>query len=183
MSGSLCSRRAEEEFQPQEEFELHPWISRDRAARHVGQQGGRLPLARRARHDSLRDLGHALRPLDPPSRRQTTGESIYELVQGQIVEVACPRALRTWFPYGVALPLHLGVEHRRLHTAPLSDEHFELGRPALDVGDLRRDCQSERVTRPRAHHVRRHARGIRHNGVRRYFKSWDPEGAPKPLLG
>ena len=30
--------------------------------------------------------------------------------------------------------------------------------------------------------VSTHVEGIRYNGARRYFKSWIPEGAPKPLL-
>ena len=41
-------------------------LDRDRPDRPLREQGGRLHLARRARHDPARDLGHALRPLAAP---------------------------------------------------------------------------------------------------------------------
>ena len=68
---------------------------------------------------------------------------------------------------------------------PLSDEHFELGGLQLPTWGIYAATANLSVTLALAliTFVATHEEGIRHNGVRRYFKSWIPEGAPKPLLG
>ena len=51
---------------------------RDRAARPLDQQGGRLPLAGRAPHDPARRLAHALRARAPPRPPADDRRAIYE---------------------------------------------------------------------------------------------------------
>jgi F-type H+-transporting ATPase subunit a len=68
---------------------------------------------------------------------------------------------------------------------PLSDEHFELGGMQLPTWGIYAATANLSVTLALAliTFVATHEEGLRHNGVRRYFKSWIPEGVPKFLLG
>jgi F-type H+-transporting ATPase subunit a len=189
MSGSLVlAAAAEEEFQPQDEFELHPWISLEIGPLDMSVNkavaylwlGGLVTILLGI---WVMRFGLSIRP----TRRQTTGESIYELVQGQIVEGSLPsRAIRTWFPYVASLFLFIWVLNIiGFVPLPLSDEHFELGGLQLPTWGIYAATANLSVTLALAliTFVATHEEGIRHNGVRRYFKSWIPEGAPKPLLG
>jgi F-type H+-transporting ATPase subunit a len=178
---------AEEEFQPQDEFELHPWIpieigpidmSVNKAVAYLWL-GGLVTIlfgiwAMR--------FGLAIRP----TRRQTTGESIYELIQGQIAEGSLPsKAIGTWFPYVASLFLFIWVLNIiGFIPLPLSDEHFEIGGWQLPTWGIYAATANLSVTLALAFitFFATHEEGIRHNGARRYFKSWVPEGAPKPLL-
>jgi F-type H+-transporting ATPase subunit a len=178
---------AEEEFQPQDEFELHPWISIEigpidmsvnKAVAYLWL-GGLVTIlfgiwAMR--------FGLSIRP----TRRQTTGESIYELIQGQIAEGSLPsKAIGTWFPYVASLFLFIWVLNIiGFIPLPLSDEHFELGGLELPTWGIYAATANLSVTLALAliTFFATHEEGIRHNGVRRYFRSWVPEGAPKPLL-
>jgi F-type H+-transporting ATPase subunit a len=121
-----------------------------------------------------------------PTRRQTTGESIYELIQGQIAEGSLPsKAIGTWFPYVASLFLFIWVLNIiGFIPLPLSDEHFEIGGWQLPTWGIYAATANLSVTLALAFitFFATHEEGIRHNGARRYFKSWVPEGAPKPLL-
>jgi F-type H+-transporting ATPase subunit a len=187
MSASLVlAAAAEEEFQPQEEFELHPWISLEigpldmsvnKAVAYLWLGG----LATILLGIWVMRFGLSIRP----SRRQTTGEAIYELIHGQIAEGSLPsRAIRSWFPYVASLFLFIWVLNIvGFIPLPLSDEHFELGGLQLPTWGIYAATANLSVTLALAliTFVATHE-GIRHNGAVRYFKSWVPEGAPKPLL-
>jgi F-type H+-transporting ATPase subunit a len=177
----------EEEFQPQEEFELHAWIpleigpldmSVNKAVAYLWL-GGLVTIVLGI---VVMRFGLSLRP----SRRQTTGESIYELIQGQIAEGSLPsRAIKTWFPYVATLFLFIWVLNIvGFIPLPLSDEHFNLAGLDLPTWGIYAATANLSVTLALAiiTFFATHEEGIRHNGVRRYFKSWVPEGAPKPLL-
>ena len=188
MSASLVlAAAAEEEFQPQEEFELHPWISLEigpidmsvnKAVAYLWL-GGLVTILLGI---LVMRFGLSIRP----TRRQTTGESIYELIQGQIAEGSLPsKAIGTWFPYVASLFLFIWVLNIiGFIPLPLSDEHFELGGWQLPTWGIYAATANLSVTMALAliTFFATHEEGIRHNGVRRYFKSWVPEGAPKPLL-
>ena len=191
MSASLLLAQAEdhpeEEFQPQEEFELHAWIpleigpidmSVNKAVAYLWLGGAVTILL----GIWVMRFGLSLRP----SRRQTTGEGLYELIQGQIVEGSLPsRAIKTWFPYVATLFLFIWVLNVvGFIPLPLSDEHFNLAGLDLPTWGIYAATANLSVTLALAMitFFATHEEGIRHNGVRRYFKSWVPEGAPKPLL-
>jgi F-type H+-transporting ATPase subunit a len=177
----------EEEFQPQEEFELHAWIpleigpldmSVNKAVAYLWL-GGLVTIVLGI---VVMRFGLSLRP----SRRQTTGESIYELIQGQIAEGSLPsRAIKAWFPYVATLFLFIWVLNIvGFIPLPLSDEHFNLAGLDLPTWGIYAATANLSVTLALAiiTFFATHEEGIRHNGVQRYFKSWVPEGAPKPLL-
>jgi F-type H+-transporting ATPase subunit a len=187
VSPAIVLAAAETEFQPQDEFELHPWISLELGPVDLSVNkavaylwlGGLLTILLGI---WVMRFGLSIRP----SRRQTTGEALYELIQGQIAEGSLPsRAIHTWFPYVASLFLFIWVLNLvGFIPLPLSDEHFHLAGLELPTWGIYAATANLSVTLALAiiTFVATHEEGIRHNGVRRYFKSWVPEGAPKGLL-
>jgi F-type H+-transporting ATPase subunit a len=178
---------ASEDFQPQDEFALHPWVSLEigpvdlsvnKAVAYLWL-GGLLTILLGV---WVMRMGLSLRP----GRRQTTGEAIYDLIQGQIAESSLPsKAISTWFPYVATLFLFIWVLNLvGFIPLPLSDEHFTVAGVELPTWGIYAATANLSVTLALAliTFLATHYEGIRYNGVRRYFKSWVPAGAPKPLL-
>jgi F-type H+-transporting ATPase subunit a len=121
-----------------------------------------------------------------PSRRQTTGEALYELVQGQIAEGNLPhKAINRWFPYVASLFLFIWVLNIvSFVPLPISNETFEVFGVDVPTFGLYASTSSLSVTLALAliTFVITHVDGIRYNGAIRYFKSWIPPGVPKALL-
>ena len=184
---SFLLAAAESDFDPQHEFILQEWIpihvgpldlSVNKAVAYVWL-GGLLTILLGV---WLMRFGLALRP----DRRQTTGEALYEAVQEQIAESSLPsKALHLWFPYVAALFLFIWVLNIvGFIPLPLSDEKFDLLGVSLPTWGIYAATANLSVTLALAliTFLATHFEGIRYNGARRYFKSWIPEGAPKPLL-
>jgi F-type H+-transporting ATPase subunit a len=114
------------------------------------------------------------------------GESIYELVQGQIAEGNLPsKAIGKWFPYVASLFLFIWILNIiSFIPLPISNEHFELAGIEIPTFGLYAATSSLSVTLALAliTFVATHYEGIRYNGVRRYFKSWIPAGVPRALM-
>jgi len=179
---------AKGDFQPQDEFKLPAWLDL-----HVGGLdlsinkavvylwvGGALTVFLGV---WLMRFGLALRP----SRRQTTGEAVYELVQGQISEGNLPRkAVGRWFPYVASLFLFIWVVNMvGFIPLPISNEHFHIGGLKIPTFGVYAATANLSVTLALAliTFVSTHVEGIRYNGPAKYFKSWIPSGVPKVLLG
>lgn len=177
---------AKGEFHPEEEFELHPWISI-----HLG--GLDLSINKAVAYLLL---GAAVTMLvgvllmrvkvtGPPGRRQAVGEMIYEIAQTQVAEQGLPsKAIGLWFPYVASLMLFIFVVNLLgFIPLPLSDEKFTLGGVELPTFGIYAATASISVTLALAlmTFVFTHVEGIRHNGPIRYFKSWIPE-VPKVML-
>ncbi len=174
---------AQGDFHPQEEFQLDTWVdlgilSINKAVvyRWVGAAVTILLGI------WIMRFGLSLRP----SRRQTMGESIYELVQGQIAEGNLPsKAIGKWFPYVASLFLFIWILNLiSFVPLPISNEHFELFGVEIPTFGLFAATSTLSVTLALAlvTFVATHYEGIRYNGVRRYFRSWIPGGVPRALL-
>jgi F-type H+-transporting ATPase subunit a len=172
------------EFDPTTEFEQHEWIPI-----HLGPIDMSITKAvvylflgtimtmligwglMRWRLTSDKDLG----------RRQSVGETIYEVAQVQIAEQGLPtKAIGRWFPYVATLMLFIWtVNMLGFIPLPLTGEKWH-GVPTWGIYAA---TSSISVTLALAllTFVFTHYEGIKWNGPRRYFKSWIPE-APKPLL-
>jgi F-type H+-transporting ATPase subunit a len=178
---------SKEDFQPQDEFSLPAWVSI-----HLGPidlsinkavvylwVGGAVTILLGI---WIMRFGLSLRP----SRRQTTGESVYELVQTQIAEGNLPaKAINRWFPYVAALFLFIWVLNIvGFVPLPISDEHFHIAGVSLPTFGLYAATANLSVTLALAlvTFLSTHFEGFRYNGVRRYFKSWIPSGVPGGLL-
>ena len=179
------STESEDKFDPSHEFELPAWIpihigpldlSINKAVAYL-LLGSALTIA----------LGIGLMRLRvgvSPDRRQTVGESIYEIAQTQIAEQGLPsKAISTWFPYVASLFLFIWVVNAiGFIPLPLSDESVTIGGVELPTLGIYAATSAISVTLALAlmTFVFTHVEGVRHNGPVRYFKSWIPD-VPKGL--
>jgi F-type H+-transporting ATPase subunit a len=178
---------AETDFQPQHEFELEPWIPLELGPIDLSVNKAVVYLWVGAALTILLGVwlmrfGLSLRP----ARRQTTGEALYDLIQGQIAESSLPsKAIGLWFPYVASLFLFIWVLNIvGFIPLPISNEHFEVAGVELPTWGIYAATANLSVTLALAliTFFATHVEGIRFNGPVRYFKSWIPAGAPKPLL-
>jgi F-type H+-transporting ATPase subunit a len=167
------------EFDPTVEFEQHEWIPI-----HLGPLN--LSITKAVVYLMLGTLltillGLFLMRGKTLNRRQTIGESIYEVAQVQVAEQGLPsKAIGRWFPYVATLMLFIWtVNILGFIPLPLTGETWH----HIPVWGIYAATSSISVTLALAllTFVFTHVEGIRWNGPVRYFKSWIPE-APKPLL-
>jgi F-type H+-transporting ATPase subunit a len=178
---------ASEDFKPQDEFELPAWVSIHIGPLDMSINKAVVYLLVGAAVTIILGIwimrfGLSLRP----SRRQTTGEAIYELLHGQIAESSLPtKGIRTWFPYVAALFLFIWILNViGFIPLPISDEHVHIAGLELPTWGIYAATANLSVTLALAliTFLATHFEGIRFNGPIRYFKSWVPQGAPGPLL-
>jgi F-type H+-transporting ATPase subunit a len=115
------------------------------------------------------------------NRRETVGETVYEIAQTQVAEQGLPtKAIGRWFPYVATLMIFIWmVNMLGFIPLPLTGETWH----HIPVWGIYAATSSLSVTLALAllTFVFTHYEGIRSNGVRRYFKSWIPE-VPKAIL-
>jgi F-type H+-transporting ATPase subunit a len=175
------------DFEPQDEFELPAWVpihigpldmSINKAVVYLWVGAALTVLV----GIWVMRFGLSLRP----GRRQTVGEGLYEAIQGQIVEGSLPsKGVHTWFPYVASLFLFIWVLNIvGFIPLPISNDHFHVAGVELPTWGIYAATANLSVTLALAliTFLATHVEGIRYNGVIRYFKSWVPQGAPKPLL-
>jgi F-type H+-transporting ATPase subunit a len=167
------------EFDPTTEFEQHEWVSI-----HLGPLN--LSITKAVAYLLIGTaltilLGLVLMRGKTLNRRQTIGESIYEIAQVQVAEQGLPgKAIGRWFPYVASLMLFIWVINLiGFIPLPLTGETWH----GVPVWGIYAATSSLSVTLALAllTFVFTHVEGIRWNGPVRYFKSWIPE-APKALL-
>jgi F-type H+-transporting ATPase subunit a len=178
---------ATEDFQPQHEFQLDPWIPLELGPVDLSVNKAVVYLWLGAIVTILFGIwvmrfGLSLRP----SRRQTTGEGLYELLQGQIAEGNLPsKAIGRWFPYVASLFLFIWMLNMiGFIPLPISSEKFEVAGVELPTWGIYAATANLSVTLALAFITfgSTHVEGVRYNGVAGYLKSWIPAGAPKGLL-
>ncbi len=175
------------DFDPSHEFELPAWVpihlgpldlSINKAVAYLWLGG----LVTMAFGIWVMRFGRSLRP----GKRQTVGESLYDLMFGQIVEGNVPgKARGMWFPYVASLFLFIWVLNMiGFIPLPISDERWEIAGLEVPTLGIYAATANLSVTLALAFitFFATHVEGIRYNGVARYFKSWIPAGVPKPLL-
>jgi F-type H+-transporting ATPase subunit a len=175
------------DFDPSHEFELPAWVpihlgpldlSINKAVAYLWL-GGLVTIVLGI---WVMRFGLALRP----GGRQTIGESLYDLMFGQIVEGNVPgKARGTWFPYVASLFLFIWILNLiGFVPLPISDERWHVAGvdvPTLGIYAATANL-SVTLTLALITFVATHVEGVRYNGVAPYLKSWVPAGAPKPLL-
>jgi F-type H+-transporting ATPase subunit a len=169
-------------FHPEDEFELHPWISI-----HLGPLDMSINKA-----VVYLFLGAALTILlaffllrfrlsSEPGKRQTVGEWVYDIAQVQVAEQGLPsKGMRLWFPYVFALMLFIWtVNILGFIPLPLTGETWH----GIPVWGIYAATSQLSVTLALAllSFVFTHVEGVRYNGAWLYFKSWIPD-VPKPML-
>ena len=179
---------ATEDFEPQHEFTLPAWVDLDFGVIDLSINKAVVYLLVGAAVTIflgiwLMRFGLSLRP----SKRQTAGESIYELVYTQMAESSLPHkeAIKRWFPYIAALFLFIWVVNMvGFIPLPISDEHFYIAGVKLPTWGIYAATANLSVTLALAllTFVGTHVEGIRYNGTLPYVKSWIPAGVPKALI-
>jgi F-type H+-transporting ATPase subunit a len=167
------------EFDPSEEFVQKEWVPI-----HIGPLN--LSITKAVVYLFLGAaltivLGLTLMRAKKPGRRQTVGETIYEIAQTQVAEQGLPhKAIGRWFPYVATLMLFIWVVNMLgFIPLPLTGETWH----HIPVWGIYAATSSLSVTIALAllTFVFTHWEGIRWNGPVRYFRSWIPE-VPKALL-
>ncbi len=167
------------DFDPTTEFEQHEWVSI-----HLGPLN--LSITKAVVYLMLGTvltilLGLFLMRGRTLNRRQTVGESIYEVAQVQIAEQGLPsKAIGRWFPYVATLLIFIFVVNLiGFIPLPITGETWH----GFPVWGIYAATSSLSVTLALAvlTFLFTHFEGIRWNGPVRYFKSWIPD-APKGLL-
>ena len=179
---------AAEEFEPQHEFRLPAWVDLDFGAIDLSINKAVVYLLVGAALTIilgvwLMRFGLSLRP----SKRQTMGESLYELVYTQMAESSLPhkRAITAWFPYVAALFLFIWIVNMiGFIPLPISDEHFHIAGVKLPTWGIYAATANLSVTLALAlmTFIGTHYEGIRYNGFFKYVKSWIPAGVPTFLV-
>jgi len=178
---------AAEEFEPEHEFQLDPWIPLELGPLDMSVNKAVVYLWLGAAAAILFGIwvmrfGLSLRP----SRRQTVGEGLYEALQGQIAEGNLPsKAIGRWFPYVASLFLFIWMLNLiGFIPLPISSETFHIAGVDLPTWGIYAATANLSVTLALAliTFLATHVEGIRYNGPIGYFKSWVPAGAPKGLL-
>jgi F-type H+-transporting ATPase subunit a len=171
---------AKGEFHPEDEFELHPWLSLKAGPIDMSINKAVAYLLLGALLTCL--LGVVVMRVRlslKPSNRQTLGEQIYEIAQQQVAEQGLPhKHIGRWFPYVASLMLFIWVVNMLgFIPLPLSDEKFHIGGVAIPTFGIYAATAALSVTLALAlmTFVFTHIEGIRHNGPIKYFKSWIPE--------
>jgi F-type H+-transporting ATPase subunit a len=167
------------DFDPTTEFEQHEWVSI-----HLGPLN--LSITKAVVYLMLGTvltilLGLFLMRGKTLNRRQTVGETIYEVAQVQIAEQGLPsKAIGRWFPYVATLLIFIFVVNLiGFIPLPITGETWH----GFPVWGIYAATSSLSVTLALAvlTFLFTHFEGIRWNGPVRYFKSWIPD-APKGLL-
>jgi F-type H+-transporting ATPase subunit a len=181
-----ASALAKGEFHPDEEWELHDWVPIHLGSLDLSINKAVAYLLLGAAVTCL--LGIFLmrfRLSTEPDRRQTIGETIYDIAQTQVAEQGLPaKAIGRWFPYVASLMLFIWVVNLLgFIPLPLSDEKFHIAGlelPTLGIFAAT-STLSVTITLALLTFVFTHWEGIRWNGPRRYFRSWIPD-VPKGIL-
>jgi len=173
-------------FHPEDEWHLDPWISIHIGPIDMSINKAVVYLLLGAVLTML--LGIVLmrfRLSRTPGRRQTVGETIYEVAQVQVAEQGLPtKAMGRWFPYVASLMLFIWVVNMLgFIPLPISSEKFHIGGVAIPTFAIYAATSTLSVTLALAllTWIFTHVEGIRWNGVRRYFRSWIPE-VPRAML-
>ena len=178
---------AAEEFQPQHEFELDAWVPLELGPIDLSINKAVVYLWVGAIATIMFGIwvmrfGLSLRP----TRRQTTGEALYDLLQTQIAESSLPsKAIGRWFPYVASLFLFIWMLNMiGFVPLPISSETFDVGGLDLPTWGIYAATANLSVTLALAFitFTATHVEGLRYNGPIAYFKSWVPTGVPKGLL-
>ena len=171
----------EEKFDPSHEFELPAWVSI-----HIGPLDMSINKA-----VVYLWIGCVLTILIGvllmrwkvgvrPDRRQTIGETIYDIAQSQVAEQGLPtKAIGRWFPYVASLMLFIWtINMLGFIPLPLSDDTWH-GVPTLAIFAAT-STLSVTLALALMTWVFTHYEGIRANGTVGYFKSWIPD-VPKAM--
>jgi len=177
---------AKGQFHPEEEWNLRDWVPIHLGSLNLSINKAVVYLLLAAVVTMALGIVLMRVRLKPtPDRRQTVGETIYEVAQTQVAEQGLPtKAIGRWFPYVASLMLFIWVVNMiGFVPLPISDEKFHVAGLAIPTFAIfaATSTLSVTITLALLTFVFTHYEGIRWNGPVKYFKSWIPD-VPKAIL-
>jgi len=177
---------AKGQFHPEEEWNLRDWVPIHLGSLNLSINKAVVSLLLAAVVTMALGIVLMRVRLKPtPDRRQTVGETIYEVAQTQVAEQGLPtKAIGRWFPYVASLMLFIWVVNMiGFVPLPISDEKFHVAGLAIPTFAIfaATSTLSVTITLALLTFVFTHYEGIRWNGPVKYFKSWIPD-VPKAIL-
>jgi F-type H+-transporting ATPase subunit a len=169
-------------FNPANEFDLKTWISIHIGPVDLSINKAVVYLALSAVLTIALGIGlMRFRLSTSPTKRQTVGESIYDIVQTQIAEQGLPsKAIGRWFPYVATLFLFIWVMNIvGFIPLPLTGDKWH-GVPTWGIYAVTSQLSVTLVLAVFTV-VFTHIEGFRWNGLK-YIKSFVPAGVPKPMV-
>ena len=176
------------EYQPQNEFKLDPWIKIKLGSIDLSINKAVLYLVLASVVTCWIMVYIARRMQARPNRVQTAVESVYDLANNNITRGNMDREMSAkWFPFIATLFFFIWISNL-LGYIPLptnSAEPFHIGGLSIPSFAIYAATANIGVTLVLTLVVwfSYHIEGIRHQGVRGYFRSWIPSGTPKAMRG
>ena len=175
-----------EEFQPQNEFKLDPWLELKLGPFDMSLNKAVLYLFLACALTTMAMLYVAKRMQDRPNRVQTAVEAAYDLARNQITGTNMDDKLALkWFPFiGTLFFFILFSNLIGYIPLPVNTEHtveiFGLSVPTFALYAATANL-SIPLTLTLMVWFGYHIEGIRHQGFIPYFKSWIPAGTPPAM--
>jgi F-type H+-transporting ATPase subunit a len=170
------------DYDPSDEFKLKNWVSIHLGGLDLSINRAVVYLFVGSAVTCLLGIGlMRIRVGTRPGRRQTYGETLYEVAQVQVAETGLPsKAMALWFPYVATLMLFIFVINLLgFIPLPITGQTYH----HVPVWGIYAATSSISVTLALTlmTWTFTHIEGIRFNGPIRYFRSWIPE-VPKAVL-
>ena len=175
-----------EEFQPQNEFKLDPWVELKLGPFDMSLNKAVLYLVLACALTTMVMLYIAKRMQERPNRVQTAVEAAYDLARNQITRGNMDDKLALkWFPFiGTLFFFILFSNLIGYFPLPVNTEH-PVDILGVSVPTFALYAATANLSVPLMLTLMvwfgYHYEGIRHQGVRGYFKSWIPAGTPPAM--
>jgi F-type H+-transporting ATPase subunit a len=174
-----------EEYQPQNEFKLVPWVTIKIGGLDMSINKAVLYLFLAAALTTITMVYIAKRMADKPNNVQTAVETLYDLNNNTIVRGNMDRAMATkWFPFIATLFFFIWFSNL-IGYIPLptnTEETFNLF--GLNIPSFALYAATANISIPLVLTLvvwfSYHVEGIRAKGFRGYLKSWVPSGVEGP---
>jgi F-type H+-transporting ATPase subunit a len=175
-----------EEFQPQEEFRLEPWIEIKLGGLDlsVNKAVVYLVIASALTGGAMAWLANRMQAR--PNRVQTAVEAIYSLTYNTISRGNMPSAMHArWFPFVGTLFFFIWISNLIGYIPLPFNTHEKVDVFGLEVPSLAIYAATANLSIPLVLTLivwfSYQAEGIRELGVRPYFSSWIPAGTPQKM--
>ena len=175
-----------EEFQPQEEFRLEPWIELTVAGIDMSINKAVLYLVLACALTGGVMAWIAKRMADKPNRVQTAMETVYNLTYSNISQNNMPSQMHArWFPFVATLFFFIWISNLLGYIPLPVNTHEKVDVAGLEVPSLAIYAATANLSIPLVLTlivwITYQVEGIRAKGFFKYFASWIPSGTPPKM--
>jgi F-type H+-transporting ATPase subunit a len=175
-----------EEFQPQEEFKLDPWIDLKLGPIDMSFNKGVLYLLLACALTAGVMMYIARRMQDKPNRVQTAVEVLYDLTYSTISKGNMPNKMHAkWFPFVATLFFFIWISNLLGYIPLPLNDHEKVDVFGLQVPSLAIYAATANLSIPLVLTLvvwlSYQVEGIREKGFFTYFRDWIPSGTPKVM--